>query len=1408
MSSAHPSDAEASGATSASGSDSLESLQKLGKYEIRKKLGAGGMGIVFLAFDTELKRPVALKVLAKERAENPQLVRRFKSEAQAAAQLRHPNIVAIYEAGEADGYLFIALEYIEGHDVLTQIRKRGILPPKRSLHMIRQIADALNHAAEKNIVHRDIKPSNIMVQQDGTVKLADLGLARSIDDTLETDITRAGTTVGTVDYMSPEQARDSKAADIRSDIYSLGCSWYHMLAGVPPFAEGGLTNKLHAHASADRPDPRQLNDNVPDGYVAVMHRMMAKRPEDRYQTPAELLADIDKVGNTVAGVNTALLQALQEEAPVSSKLDVDEENEIGTKGSRRSSARDSASPPVDEEEHISQKMKVKPVQTPAPSSRSQRSRTTEVDPDDIEAAPESPLKGKLKRTAKEEQKLPPTTRKGKRAASSSSANASDDESSGSTSKKRTPPPRLGNAAQPAFQVDIDYVKFGLIAVAVAGLFGLGYWAFTASRADLGKGGGDITAAVQPREDGVVDGNNTVQENVPAVDATTNDPAYLLVPVEDIPVDRKGEPFPGTSDLPSPDGPESRSFVPDWVYAVRNGVKFNGKTITVDPQASSGSVTTLQEALRSSGDGESLQILLNGDGPFEMQPAIFVRRRHVRIAAAPGANPIIICRGTPLAGPENPHLELRGGLLELEGLHLLFSRTTEENVRRVAVGVDSGTLAIKHCTITVSGDTTAPTTACRAQGISPQRPARVLLYRSVIRGANVTALSAQSDAVDLVVAGSMLLTSGEAPLEVSLTPSASSSNSSTAANTGSTSPIVNGTANASTTPTTNGTSTAEPPTVSHAPIVAPRDSFIRLLGSTIVSADSVLRLRQSGDTAPATCHLQMRRSVQSSSQSTGNVCVRIVEWPNKAATESKSRVQGLDCSCDITPLVGWESLVRWERAVGNINVADAPGWESFWGQSLSTDAQYPQIPGLLPAPIDRTKPAVIAGHFDTITSALPYRGRIPGADLAFLPLPPDQSIDRQQTLANRPQLPPDFFPFAVSTTPFVVDLRKDGGKLTEILNGPNVPDGTHVQLVGSGLKKVAPFVVRNKKLRLQFVDDASAVAMIVQAEPVTGSPTPEAFLTVENGRVDLIGLNYRWAVDAPGIPQRFILLKDADLALSQSSIQGPPQLKKGRPPLIEWSASTPKGPRRFIGITSTMITGDLLVGGPMHNRLLSVNNSLLAARGEAILLKTAAVDGVDNPETDGWLQLNHCTIAASTSLFQIEGSSPSPIVRQTMHVSSVDCIYSPLPLATPQPTRLLTHPPNATPNKHISWWETRCGYSQGIQEFHGPPSNQPPKSKQQFVKDWQDYWGKEQFESPLLGTSAIMYSNLLTSMDNLHSRQFSLVTGSSAMSWGLGGSSLGANLNTIGVAPPTAPNPSTGRPNPNNNGKPVPRVNDL
>lgn len=302
---------------------------QVGRYRVLRKLGAGGMGTVYLAEDPTLHRTVALKVLVKTANTPPNLIRRFHAEAQTAAKLRHPNIVTVFDSGEADGHLFLALEYIDGPDLEKVIRKKGRVPVERTVEIIRQIARALDHAHTLGIVHRDIKPSNILMRRDGTATLTDLGLARAIDETAASGITRAGYTVGTVDYMAPEQARSSKAADVRSDLYSLGCTWFHTVTGQVPFNDGDLTNKLRAHAQNPPPDPRGVVPEIPAGVAAVLQRMMAKKPEDRYQTPAELLADLDRPGLCRKAVTEDDLRSLAEDVSDSGPMPVVKGDVIG-----------------------------------------------------------------------------------------------------------------------------------------------------------------------------------------------------------------------------------------------------------------------------------------------------------------------------------------------------------------------------------------------------------------------------------------------------------------------------------------------------------------------------------------------------------------------------------------------------------------------------------------------------------------------------------------------------------------------------------------------------------------------------------------------------------------------------------------------------------------------------------------------------------------------------------------------------------------------------------------------------------------------------------------------------------------------------------------------------------------------
>jgi serine/threonine protein kinase len=265
--------------------------EQLGDIRLEEFVGGGGMGVVFRGTDTRLQRTVAVKVLARPQAADSDSHDRFQMEARSAARLDHPNIARVHYVGEERGHRYLVFEYIEGANLRDLVYANGPFPLAEALRYMLQIGDALLHAWQRDVVHRDIKPSNILLTPEGQAKLVDMGLARvELTDAPEHELTTSGVTLGTFDYMAPEQARDARQADIRSDIYSLGCTFYFLLVGQPPFPDGSALQKLLQHQSGELPNLAQHRPDVPESVVELLETMLAKRPEDRFQNPAELLA--------------------------------------------------------------------------------------------------------------------------------------------------------------------------------------------------------------------------------------------------------------------------------------------------------------------------------------------------------------------------------------------------------------------------------------------------------------------------------------------------------------------------------------------------------------------------------------------------------------------------------------------------------------------------------------------------------------------------------------------------------------------------------------------------------------------------------------------------------------------------------------------------------------------------------------------------------------------------------------------------------------------------------------------------------------------------------------------------------------------------------------------------------------
>ncbi|HEX5445579.1 MAG TPA: protein kinase [Pirellulales bacterium] len=267
--------------------------EQLNHFQLLEYVGGGGMGAVFRALDTMLNREVALKVLSRDQGADDETRRRFQNEAQSAARLDHENIARVYYVGEDRGLNYIVFEFIEGTNLRDVVERKGPLSAPEALGYTLQVAHALAHASSRDVVHRDIKPSNLIIMADGRAKLVDMGLARlhQVHSGGE-DLTASGVTLGTFDYISPEQARDPRSADVRSDIYSLGCTLYYMLTGRPPFPDGTVLQKLLQHNSDPPPDPREFNPALPPELSAVVSKMLAKDPLRRYQHPGELIADL------------------------------------------------------------------------------------------------------------------------------------------------------------------------------------------------------------------------------------------------------------------------------------------------------------------------------------------------------------------------------------------------------------------------------------------------------------------------------------------------------------------------------------------------------------------------------------------------------------------------------------------------------------------------------------------------------------------------------------------------------------------------------------------------------------------------------------------------------------------------------------------------------------------------------------------------------------------------------------------------------------------------------------------------------------------------------------------------------------------------------------------------------------
>ena len=1351
----------------------LSELKRLGKYEIEKKIGAGGMGAVFLARDTELKRTVALKVLPRDKAENPTLVKRFRAEAQAAAQLRHPNIVAVYDSGEADGYLYIAMEYVEGQDLFEMVTRRGNVPIRRSIDIIKQIASALQHAYEQNIVHRDIKPSNLLIRRDGVVKLTDLGLARSVDDTLETNITRAGTTVGTVDYMSPEQARNSKLADIRSDLYSLGCTWYQMLTGSPPYPEGSVTNKLQSHAVKPVPDPRDKNSQVPEGLTAVILRMMAKKPEDRYQTPAELIDELNHAKLTQASIareifaddSSSEIDSVEEEALSDDgyfdmgdvKRDQETPDQVPTrsaapaprKKTRQTTTGDDEVETEDGTEDSSSRSRPSKKSRPEPGTESKPHRSAQTDDDDDDPdvdesdEPEATSSKSKPRSSKGESKdaSAPTGK----SSESKGKPAKGTESKGNDSKGTKPKPsdKPGQKPMPPKRQPIE----------VEGAESSGFSKELRKYVAAGGGLVLVIATLGWLFSGF--GNNVaVDKNPFQTPPATTDPVAPAVAVIN-----PGA-VPGTPENPSvtvannPAGkPEniagpgnSPSFdverIPDW--AAKSSDTASLQVLTVGPGAKSAThFDSLDEALAKVPTAGAV-IKLLGAGPFLLsQVELSKIKRIVLTAGSLQDRPAIALK--PAADQTSAGLRVRDGIVELRGLHFTVDRQVVPGSTRIVEVID-GQLSVHQCSFTSKGTSGEPLVALSVQSAIdstsvPLIEPNLLLDRVLVRGDGLTGLSVRRANTDAVLQD-CLMASGKAPvIEIA-------------------GHIAAGVSDVATT--------------------KPR-RVVRILRSTLSAQNRIFDVSVSESGKPPQTAMLLRDSLCTAQGVVANSAIVFAgQWP-QVRSSNESWLTRMNWISTNSLYLGFEQFVD---LGSSFKVVDATTWQRVW--NVRTDARQFQK---LTFPETAIEDLSLAQPQDFDTVSFSFRevkgadGSLPGCQIAKLLAPDATSLQRVGAFTNRPSLPPAAIKSADPTQVRKIDLKKEDLGLA--LNKSDWPSGTLFEASGGGLCFMTPAKIDGRSFRIHFRQTDGASLKIQPLQPKSGDTSknvPLGLIAVTGATMELTNAVLEGHPNAKGMhPEWLIHATNATVILNGCRLLGSEADGTRQVGLIGWNTTAPAGTDQV----SLVVRDSYLAGSGSGIRAecahgtMILRNSILAMRGDAIDLRPLRSGNGLLPVLDG----EGLTISATGAAVRFEAAPGSdPVTTPCKLFMERSVVAPPLAFKSGEATNstLLQCVGPVVEQNQLEWWGASNGVARQVAHMIRRDGDTGAGSDERTgLTAWKKLWDKASSLRLLTGDKGVyLAGELPVRWKDLKPSSFSLHKNSQASSWADGGRPIGANTTAV------------------------------
>ena len=1405
-------------------------VQKLGKYELRKKIGAGGMGAVYLALDTQLKRTVALKMLPREKAKNATLVKRFKAEAHAAAQLKHDNIVTIYEAGEADGYLYIALEYVEGTDVFKLLGSRGVLPVKRSIDIVKQVASALDHLHARNIVHRDIKPSNLLIQRSGTVKLTDMGLARSVDDEAETGITRAGMTVGTVDYMSPEQARDSKQADIRSDIYSLGCTWYHMLTGSPPFATGSLTNKLYNHASKSRPDPRDENEAIPDGVVETMHRMMAKKPADRYQTPAELLADLENVNTLTETSADKLLAAISDvgeseptrDTSARTKNDTDSET-VSTGNSTANPTSKPTSKPRDtsrDKRRDTSRSKTKETtrgrrrDTTAESSETSGDKVRETRAESSRTTAENSPRTRPRDTAEPEawdasEETPRDTpeQPSRRSAKSKAEKSKPEKSPRSSTRKSqrsTPTPAAAGvrtgAAENATAPDSpdgsnEWVKYAIGLGAIAGLFVVVVLliqeisnVFDSGGVSVDRGGSESfddesdglgPSGEGPKAPGSADGSSSSDNSGGGNDLNNGGRPKGNVPARGptaIPKDVRSvvhiRPTADSTVLKTieigRDG--EKEYMPPWI------VEF-----------------PTPESPRVSGHAAGMQTLSVGR---VVETVSKYSNINTALKQLPAAGGVIQLVG---AGPfELNPIEINGGQKVIitgkpNGPPVVVLQPDTDDSTRPVVTVADGSLTLLNLDLAASaerfgGEGSVTIFDVVASDLAIRQCSFTLLGKrrgptTVVRSSFPADKSSVSKQVRLLL--DRVLTRGDDLTAIAAGGAACDLVASNCLFVSGMAPIIR----------VSGSMSAAAAASIKRKRSGRGESFervLRFVSCTGVSSKAAFEFaRGNGGGLPPTGMLTLNSLFATQQRDGKTVLASLGDWPiQKRRRPDESSFINLTWTVRSSICTGWTAFLKHD---GNppFLLTSIPQWQNRWNclvdsSRFAMNLQWPVQP--LPK-LAESGPILFDSTTTEVKGVVATDGGAPGCQTADLISPSPEIMRRVAALADRPILPPAIFESSDPVRSIHIDLAKED--LGKVISRGDWRSGTLFVASGAGTRKSSPIHVRGISIRIEFRQTGN---LPLQIEPKAVNARTaaregllsDALISVdEGGRIEIAHGRFRIPNSrSVSYPKWLLVARNGSFLFEDCVVLGPLSDNSRTEGLIRWERpadasvkSMDAGRYEQYGEIrdSYFKSFGKLLQLDIAGRALFVRNSVLVSSGDLFNFNIRG----DRPLIHGTAHIEHSTLSAARSFFKVSADPRNQPAAKPLQLFVENTVFAP-PVggaAKNGPILLAYNAVYARTEQQMQWWGQANGYTHLLRKHLDGPAEKGGDSEQ-FEAGWAKAWGSTACLRPLHGSGAIALKKPLPPATRLEPADFALHPSSKAVRWTIGGKPIGANVESL------------------------------